>query len=52
MNTTVWVASGLLTAAFLMAGVLKSTQPVTKLREQMGWVDDISVGTLASFSRS
>ena len=29
-----------------MAGTLKSTQPVDKLRPQMGWVDDISLPTL------
>lgn len=46
MNLAVWIVSGLLAAAFVMAGLLKSTQPVAKLREQMGWVDDISVGTL------
>jgi uncharacterized membrane protein len=46
MNVAVWIVSGLLAVAFLMAGILKSTQPVAKLREQMGWVDDISVATL------
>lgn len=46
MNTAVWIVSGLLAAAFLVAGVLKSTQPVARLREQMGWVDDITVNTL------
>jgi len=44
MNVAVWIVSGLLAATYLMAGVLKSTQPIAKLREQMGWVDDMSVG--------
>ena len=46
MNTAAWIVSGLLVATYLMAGTLKTTQPVDKLRPQMGWVDDISVRTL------
>jgi hypothetical protein len=46
MNVAVWIVSGVLAASYLMAGILKSTQPVDKLRDKMGWVDDISLGTL------
>ena len=33
----VWVASALLAAAYLMAGGMKATQPITKLNEMMKW---------------
>jgi hypothetical protein len=46
MNVAVWIVSGLLADTYLMAGTLKTTQPVDKLRPQMGWVDDISLPTL------
>src|SRR4051794_23794169 len=46
MNLAAWVVSGLLAAVYLMAGTLKTTQPLDKLRPQMGWVDDISLRTL------
>ena len=46
MNLAAWIVSGLLAATFLTAGTLKSTQPLDKLRPQMGWVDDISLPTL------
>ena len=46
MNTAAWVVSGLLAATYLVAGTLKTTQPVEKLRPQMTWVDDISLRTL------
>lgn len=41
MNTAVWIVSGLLAASYVVAGITKSTQPLEKLRPQMGWVDDI-----------
>jgi len=46
VNTAVWIVSGLLAATYLVAGTLKTTQSPDKLRPQMGWVDDISRGTL------
>ncbi|MFL6024895.1 MAG: DoxX family protein [Marmoricola sp.] len=46
MNLAAWIVSGLLAAVYLMAGTLKTTQPLDKLRPQMGWVDDISLRTL------
>jgi hypothetical protein len=41
MNTAVWIVSGLLAATYLFAGFNKVTQPLSKLRPQMGWVDEI-----------
>lgn len=46
MNSAVWTVSGLLAATYLMAGTLKLTQPVEKLRGQMPWVEDLSLRTL------
>ncbi|MDO9486247.1 MAG: DoxX family protein [Actinomycetota bacterium] len=42
MNTALWIAAGLLAAAFLVTGILKLTQPKEKIRESLGWVDDFS----------
>ena len=46
MNVLLWVVQGLLAAAFLMAGVLKTTTPKAKLAEKMPWVEDFSPGTV------
>ena len=46
MNIALWMVQGLLAIAFLMAGVLKATQPKEKLAERMGWVHDFSPGTI------
>jgi len=40
MNTVLWILQILLALAFLMAGILKMTQPLEKLGERMGWVKD------------
>ncbi|MFC4224765.1 DoxX family protein [Lysinibacter cavernae] len=40
MNIALWIAAGLLAAVYLMSGTLKATQPVEKLKKQMGWVED------------
>jgi uncharacterized membrane protein YphA (DoxX/SURF4 family) len=42
MNLVLWILQGLLAAMFLMAGVMKSTQPYEKLVKQLPWVDDVS----------
>ena len=42
MNTALWIAQGLLAAAFLMAGLMKVVKSKEELSEQMGWVDDFS----------
>jgi uncharacterized membrane protein YphA (DoxX/SURF4 family) len=44
MNTALWIAQGLLAAAFLFAGVTKLTQEHGKLADQMGWPADFSPG--------
>ena len=46
MNTVLWIIQGLLAAAFLMAGVMKMTQPKEKLGEQMAWVEDFSANQI------
>jgi uncharacterized membrane protein len=42
MNVTVWVLQVLVASAFLLAGVMKTTQPRQKLAASMGWVEDFS----------
>lgn len=46
MNVVLWVLQGLLGAAFLMAGLMKMTQPKDKLAPRLPWVEDYSVGTV------
>jgi uncharacterized membrane protein YphA (DoxX/SURF4 family) len=46
MNVAVWVLQVLLALAFLVAGVVKSTQPRQKLATSMGWVEDFSDNTV------
>jgi uncharacterized membrane protein YphA (DoxX/SURF4 family) len=46
MNTALWIAQGLLAAAFLMAGLMKVVKSKEELSEQMGWVDDFSEGVI------
>ncbi|MEP7284467.1 MAG: DoxX family protein [Chloroflexota bacterium] len=40
MNIVIWIVQILLALAFGMAGILKTTQPLDKLSERMGWVKD------------
>jgi uncharacterized membrane protein len=42
MNTALWIAQGLFGAMFIMAGLMKSTQPKEKLAQNMPWVNDYS----------
>ena len=42
MNIALWIVQGLLAAAFLMAGIMKATQPKEKLAANMAWVNDFS----------
>jgi uncharacterized membrane protein YphA (DoxX/SURF4 family) len=44
MNVALWIAAGLLAAAFLAAGLMKATQPKEKLAANMAWVEDFSAG--------
>lgn len=46
MNLVLWILQILLGAAFVTAGVLKTTQPREKLQPQMGWVEDVSTPQL------
>jgi uncharacterized membrane protein YphA (DoxX/SURF4 family) len=46
MNVVVWVLQVLLALAFLLAGVMKSTQPRQRLATNMGWVEDFSDNTV------
>lgn len=46
MNTLLWVLQAVLAAAFLMAGLMKSTQPRDKLEPKLPWVKDFSTGTV------
>jgi uncharacterized membrane protein YphA (DoxX/SURF4 family) len=38
VNIVLWVVQILLAIAFLGAGILKATQPIEKLKGNMGWV--------------
>ena len=42
MNIALWIVQGVLAAAFIAAGLMKSTQPKAKLAENMAWVEDFS----------
>ena len=46
MNAVLWVVQGVLAAMFLIAGVMKATQPKDKLLKQLPWVEDFSAGTV------
>lgn len=47
MEIATWIAQGLLALAFLMAGLMKATQPKTALREKIGdWVDGYKIGQI------
>lgn len=38
LNISLWIAQGLLAAMFLMAGIMKSTQPIEQLATSLSWV--------------
>ena len=40
MNVVIWIVQILLALLFLLAGVMKVTQPAEKLKKSMPWVDD------------
>ena len=46
MNTTLWVLQGILASMFVMAGIMKSTQPIDKLVKSINWVDRFPVKTV------
>jgi len=41
LHIALWVAQGLLAAAFGMAGAMKLATPITALAAQMGWPGDV-----------
>jgi uncharacterized membrane protein YphA (DoxX/SURF4 family) len=42
MNTVLWIVQGILAAIFLMAGIMKATQPVEKLvKSGLNWVERV-----------
>ena len=42
MNVVIWIVQIVLGLAFILAGVMKATQPREKLQTQMTWVEDYS----------
>ena len=47
MNLILWIAAGVLAAAFLAAGSMKLMRPKEKLAESgMGWTEDFSPGAV------
>ena len=46
MNTILWIIQGIAAAMFIMAGIMKSTQPKENLAKNMPWVNDYSSGTV------
>ena len=46
MNTALWIAQLLAGAAFLIAGIMKSTRPVPELAKRMEWVSWVSPPTV------
>jgi uncharacterized membrane protein YphA (DoxX/SURF4 family) len=47
MNVVLWVAQGLLAAAYLMSGGMKLTRPKEALIEaRMGWAEDFPAGVV------
>jgi len=46
VNVVLWILQWLLAVAFVVAGVMKSTQPKEKLAPKLPWVDDFSPATV------
>ncbi len=46
MNVVIWVVQILLALAFFMAGLMKVSQPITKLAERMSWVESLNPPSL------
>jgi hypothetical protein len=46
LNFLLWAAQILLFAMFGLAGIMKSTRPIAKLGEMMGWVKDYKPTTV------
>lgn len=46
METILWIVQILLALAFVLAGVMKVTQPIPKLETRMAWVNSINPRSL------
>jgi uncharacterized membrane protein YphA (DoxX/SURF4 family) len=46
MNSILWITQGILALMFIMAGIMKSTQPKEKLKASLPWASDYSTGTI------
>ncbi|MBZ4521851.1 DoxX family protein [Mycobacterium avium] len=46
MNIALWILQGVLAAMFLMAGLMKTTQPKDRLAPRLPWVEDFSGGAV------
>jgi uncharacterized membrane protein len=46
MNIIVWIIQGILALMFVMAGIMKTTQPKDKLIKSLPWVNDYSLSTV------
>lgn len=44
INITLWIAQGLLAVMFIMAGIMKATQPIEALAESLPWVTSTPLG--------
>jgi uncharacterized membrane protein YphA (DoxX/SURF4 family) len=42
MTTLLWIVQAFLALAFLLAGLMKISQPKARLAQRMGWVEDFS----------
>ena len=41
LNISLWIAQVVLAAMFIMAGIMKSTQPIEKLSSMLPWVTNV-----------
>ncbi len=46
MNTAIWIVQFLVGIAFIMAGIMKTTQPIEKLKANMTWIESINPPSL------
>lgn len=46
MDIALWIASGVLAAMYIIAGITKATQPKDKLEKSLPWTEDFSAGTV------
>jgi hypothetical protein len=46
VNIILWIIQGILAAMFAMAGIMKSTQPISKLVKTVTWADRFPISTV------